>query len=114
MARRRVCLMRGRTRVPFVGYKRAQRSSLSAQADHMGVFDGLPPALRVLALRCLAEAEARRPLANDRMKYLGRLEWVAWFNTRHLLELLRRVSPNEFERAYYRHQTATAELATLT
>jgi putative transposase len=44
------------------------------------------------------------------------LEWVAWYNTRRLLEPLGYVPPDEFERAYYRHrhQTAPAELATLT
>jgi putative transposase len=42
------------------------------------------------------------------------LEWVAWYNTRRLLEPLGYVSPDEFERAYYRHQSASAELATLT
>jgi hypothetical protein len=43
----------------------------------MGVFDGLSPELRLVALRRLAEAEARRPLGNDRMKYLGRLAGIA-------------------------------------
>jgi len=38
----------------------------------------------------------------------------AWYNTRRLLEPLGYVSPDEFERAYHRHQPVTAELATLT
>jgi transposase InsO family protein len=42
------------------------------------------------------------------------LEWVAWYNTRRLLEPLGYVSPDEFERAYYNRQTADAELARLT
>ena len=43
------------------------------------------------------------------------LEWVAWYNTRRLLGPLGYVPPDEFERAYYRHQAAvSAELATLT
>ena len=42
------------------------------------------------------------------------LEWVAWYNTRRLLEPLGYVSPDEFERAYYNRQTASAELAVLT
>jgi hypothetical protein len=42
------------------------------------------------------------------------LEWVAWYNTRRLLEPLGYVPPDEFEQAYYRHQTAPAELVTLT
>jgi len=42
------------------------------------------------------------------------LEWVAWYNTRRLLEPLGYIPPDEFERAYYRHQTASAELVTLT
>jgi transposase InsO family protein len=42
------------------------------------------------------------------------LEWVAWYNTRRLLEPLGYVPPDEFERAYYHRQTASAELAVLT
>jgi transposase InsO family protein len=42
------------------------------------------------------------------------LEWVAWYNTHRLLEPLGYVSPDEFERAYYCHRSASAELATLT
>ena len=77
MGRRRVCIVRGRFRVPFKDYKRPRPSSSPDQDGHMGGFDGLPPTLRFLALRRLAEAEARRPLARDRMKYLGRLAGIA-------------------------------------
>ena len=42
------------------------------------------------------------------------LEWVAWYNTRRRLEPLGYVPPDEFERAYYRQQPASAELVTLT
>ena len=42
------------------------------------------------------------------------LEWVAWYNTRRLFEPLGYVPPDEFERAYYNRQAATAELAVLT
>jgi hypothetical protein len=35
-------------------------------------------------------------------------------DTRRLLEPLGYVPPDEFEHAYYRHQTAIVELATLT
>jgi hypothetical protein len=42
------------------------------------------------------------------------LEWVAWFNHRRLLEPIGYVPPVEHEEAYYRHQQAPAELATLT
>ena len=42
------------------------------------------------------------------------LEWVAWYNSRRLLEPLGYVPPDEFERAYYNRQTAAAELAVLT
>ena len=42
------------------------------------------------------------------------LEWVAWYNTRRLLEPLGYVPPDEFERAYYNRQTASAELAVVT
>ena len=77
MARRRVCLVRGRFRVPFKGYQRPQPSSPPGQDEHFGVFDALPTPLRFLALRRLAEAEVRRPLGKDRMKYLGRLAGIA-------------------------------------
>ena len=42
------------------------------------------------------------------------LKWVAWYNTRRLLEPLGYVAPDEFEQAYYNRQTAPAELAVLT
>jgi putative transposase len=42
------------------------------------------------------------------------LEWVAWWNTRRLLEPIGYVPPAEFEAAYYRRQESPAELATLT
>jgi putative transposase len=42
------------------------------------------------------------------------LEWVAWYNTRRLLEPLGYVPPDEFERAYYNRQAASAELPALT
>jgi len=42
------------------------------------------------------------------------LEWVAWYNTRRLLEPLGYVPPDEFEWAYYNRQAASAELAVLT
>jgi transposase InsO family protein len=42
------------------------------------------------------------------------LEWVAWYTTRRRLEPLGYVPPDEFERAYYRHQLAPTELVTLT
>ncbi len=42
------------------------------------------------------------------------LEWVAWYNTSRLLEPIGYVPPDEFEEAYYRRQTAPAELTALT
>lgn len=42
------------------------------------------------------------------------LAWVAWYNTRRLLEPLGYVPPAEFEQAYYNRQAASAELAVLT
>ena len=42
------------------------------------------------------------------------LEWVAWYNTRRLLEPLGYSPPDEFERAYYNRQPADAELTRLT
>ena len=37
------------------------------------------------------------------------LAWVAWFNTRRMLEPLGYVSPADFEEPYYRTQAAPAE-----
>ena len=37
------------------------------------------------------------------------LEWVAWFNTRRILEPLGCVSPADFEEQYYRTRAAPAE-----
>ena len=42
------------------------------------------------------------------------LEWVAWFNTRRLLEPIGHIPPAEHEEAFYRRQQAPAELAVLT
>lgn len=42
------------------------------------------------------------------------LLWVAWFNGSRLLEPLGYVPPAEFEEAYYRRQTAPAEVAAFT
>jgi putative transposase len=42
------------------------------------------------------------------------LEWVAWYNTRRLLEPLGYVPPDEFERTYYNRQAASTELGVLT
>ena len=42
------------------------------------------------------------------------LEWVAWFNHRRLLEPIGYVPPVEHEEAYYRRQSAPAELVALT
>jgi putative transposase len=45
---------------------------------------------------------------------IATLEWVAWYNTRRLLEPLGYVPPDEFERAYYNRETTGAELVALT
>ncbi len=42
------------------------------------------------------------------------LEWVAWFNTRRLLEPIGHIPPAEHEEASYSRQQAPAELAALT
>ncbi len=41
------------------------------------------------------------------------LEWVAWFNTRRLLEPIGHIPPAEHEETYYRGQQVPAELAAL-
>lgn len=42
------------------------------------------------------------------------LVWVDWFNNRRLLEPIGDIPPVEYEEAYYRDQSATAELAEVT
>jgi putative transposase len=42
------------------------------------------------------------------------LDWVAWWNTRRLLEPIGYVPPAEYEATYFRRQAPTAALATLT
>lgn len=68
----------------------------------------------VIGLYKTEEIYRRGPWKGVEEVEFATLEWVAWYNTRRLLEPLGYVPPDEFERAYYRHQPASAELATLT
>ena len=68
----------------------------------------------VIGLYKTEEIYRRGPWKGIEEVEFATLEWVAWYNTRRLLEPLGYVPPDEFERAYYRHQPASAELATLT
>jgi putative transposase len=68
----------------------------------------------VIGLYKTEEIYRRGPWKGVEDVELATLEWVAWYNTRRLLEPLGYVSPDEFEQAYYRHNSASAELATLT
>lgn len=56
----------------------------------------------------------RGPWRNLEEVEFATLEWVAWWNTRRLLEPIGHVPPAEYEAAYYRRQDAPAALATLT
>jgi len=56
----------------------------------------------------------RGPWRNLEDVEFATLEWVAWFNSRRLLEPIGHIPPAEYEAAYYRRQSAPAELATLT
>lgn len=56
----------------------------------------------------------RGPWRNLEDVEFATLEWVAWFNTRRLLEPIGHIPPAEHEEAYYRRQQAPAELAALT
>ena len=67
----------------------------------------------IIGLYKAEEIRRRGPWKGVEEVELATLEWVAWYNTR-LLEPLGYVPPDEFEQAYYRHQTAPAELVTLT
>ena len=68
----------------------------------------------IIGLYKAEEIRRRGPWKGVEEVEFATLEWVARYNTRRLLEPLGYVSPDEFERAYYCHQTAPAELVTLT
>ncbi len=68
----------------------------------------------VIGLYKTEEIHRRGPWKGVEEVEFATLEWVAWYNTRRLLEPLGYVPPDEFERAYYNGQTASADLATLT
>ena len=68
----------------------------------------------IIGLYKTEEIRRRGPWKGVEEVEFATLEWVAWYNTRRLLEPLGYVPPDEFEQAYYRHQTAPAELVTLT
>jgi len=67
----------------------------------------------IIGLYKAEEIRRRGPWKGVEEVELATLEWVAWYNTR-LLEPLGYVPPDEFEQAYYRHQTAPTEPVTLT
>jgi len=68
----------------------------------------------VIGLYKTEEIRRRGPWKTIEDVEFATLEWVAWYNSRRLLEPLGYVPPDEFERAYYNRQAAAAELATLT
>ena len=68
----------------------------------------------IIGLYKAEEIRRRGPWKGVEEVEFATLEWVAWYNTRRLLEPLGYVPPDEFEQAYYRHQPAPAELVTLT
>jgi putative transposase len=68
----------------------------------------------VIGLYKTEEIHRRGPWRSVEDVEFDTLEWVAWYNTRRLLERLGYMSPDEFERAYYDRPTASAELAALT
>ena len=68
----------------------------------------------IIGLYKAEEIRRRGPWKGVEEVEFATLEWVAWYGTRRLLEPLGYVPPDEFERAYYRHQTALADLVTLT
>ena len=68
----------------------------------------------IIGLYKTEEIRRRGPWKGVEEVEFATLEWVAWYNTRRLLEPLGYVPPDEFEQTYYRHQTAPAELVTLT
>lgn len=68
----------------------------------------------VIGLYKTEEIRRRGPWKTIEDVEFATLEWVAWYNSRRLLEPLGYVPPDEFERAYYCRQAADAELAILT
>src|SRR2546427_7629339 len=68
----------------------------------------------VIGLYKTEEIRRRGPWRSVEDVEFATLEWGAWYNTRRPLQPLGDVSPDEFERAYYNRQTASAELAVLT
>ena len=68
----------------------------------------------IIGLYKAEEIRRRGPWKGVEEVEFATLEWVAWYNTRRLLEPLGYVPPDEFEQAYYRRQPAPAELVTLT
>ena len=68
----------------------------------------------IIGLYKAEEIRRRGPWKGVEEVEFATLEWVAWYNTRRLLEPLGYVPPDEFERHYYRHQTTPTALVTLT
>src|SRR5262245_33617372 len=68
----------------------------------------------VIGLYKTEEIYRRGPWKSVEDVEFATLEWVAWYNTRRLLEPLGYISPDEFEQAYYGCHSASAELAALT
>jgi transposase InsO family protein len=68
----------------------------------------------VIGLYKTEEIRRRGPWKTIEDVEFATLEWVAWYNSRRLLEPLGYVPPHEFEQAYYNRQPASAELAVST
>src|SRR5262249_41409644 len=68
----------------------------------------------IIGLYKAEEIRRRGPWKGEEEVQFATLEWVAWYNTRRLLGSFVYVPLADFERDYYRHQTAPAELVTLT
>jgi transposase InsO family protein len=68
----------------------------------------------VIGLYKTEEIRRRGPWKTIEGVEFATLEWVAWYNSRRLLEPLGYVPPDEFEQAYYNRQAASAALAVLT
>ena len=64
----------------------------------------------VIGLYKTEEIRRRGPWKGLEDVEFATLEWVAWYTGSRLLEPLGYLPPAEFEQAYYRHQTAAAEL----
>ena len=93
--------------------RNARAASAATRRQHGGSYHNAL-AESVIGLYKTEETYRRGPRKGIEDVEFATLEWVAWYNTRRLLEPLGYASRDECEQACYRHHSASAELATVT